>query len=73
MLNEWQARQLEQTADSLPAMFQAEVKRLIASGGVSPDSAGAYPLSTIFRVALENTLPGIAIVDKKVYNNLKKF
>ena len=71
MLNELQSKQLEQTAAGLADFFKREVERLIASGGVSPDSAGEYPLSIIFRVALENTLPGIA--DKKVYSNLKKF
>lgn len=72
MLNESQSKQLEQTAAGLSVMFQAEVKRLVASGGVAPDPFGEYPLGTIFKVALEN-IAGNSYVDKKAYNNLKKF
>jgi hypothetical protein len=54
MLNESQSKQLEQTAAGLAGIFKKEVERLIASGGVSPDPFGDYPLCTIMYTALEN-------------------
>ena len=72
MLNESQNKQLEQTAAGLADFFKKEVERLVASGGVSPDPFGDYPLGTVMKVALEN-IAGNSYVDKKVYNNLSKF
>ena len=72
MLNESQSKQLGQTAAGLADIFTKEVERLIASGGVSPDPFGNYPLGTIMKVALEN-IAGNSYVDKKAHHNLKKF
>lgn len=72
MLNESQSKQLEQTAAGLSDSFKKEVEWLMASGGVSPDPFGEYPLGTVMKVALEN-IAGNIYVDKKAYKNLKKF
>jgi hypothetical protein len=71
MLNESQNETIKERARSLSDSFYFEVSRLIASGGVSPDSAGEYPLSTIFKVALEN-LAGKYGGTEQV-RNLRKF
>ena len=53
--------------------FKKEVLRLINSGAVSPDKDGYYPISTIFKVALENEAAKWGAGNKSDYKNLKKF
>ena len=50
-----------------------EVDRLIKSDGISPDSDGYYPLSLIYKVALENISKEYGVTDKVAYKNLQKF
>lgn len=50
-----------------------EIDRLIMSSDISADIDGYYPLSLIYKVALENISKEYSATDKKTYKNLQKF
>ena len=72
-LNEEQAKMTVFNIDSIKQLLELEINRLVASGGVQCDNNGDFPLSTIYKVALENIANSYGTADKKQYKNLQKF
>lgn len=72
-LNEEQSKMTVFNIDDIKQMLEIEINRLVASGGVEPDHDGNFPLSMIYKVALENIADGYGVMDKKSYKNLQKF
>lgn len=72
-INKLQRSIIASRSRDLQKDFKKEVFRLINSGAVSPDKDGYYPISTIFKVALENEAAKWGIGNKSDYKNLQKF
>ena len=73
MLNEKQQKIVEGRLIKFSEGLEEEVLRLMDSGGIAKDANGDYPLSTIFKVALENLAKQEYMGNRKQYYNLKKF
>ena len=73
MINLEQTDIIKTRASRFSQTFLDEVGRLINTGGVGKDTYGNYPLSDIFKVALENIAYKERITNPSVYTNLKKF
>jgi NADPH:quinone reductase-like Zn-dependent oxidoreductase len=72
-INKLQRSMITSRSKELRKDFVKEVHRLINSGAVSPDKDGYYPISMIFKVALENEAGKWGVSSKSDYKNLQKF
>ena len=61
---------IEQQAKYVAEKFKSEMTRLYKSGAITPENDS---LGLITKVAIDNTSDGWGILDKKEYNNLRKF
>ena len=72
-MNEEQVKLTKFNIDTIKQELEMEIDRLVKSGCVSSDSDGYYPLSLIYKVALENLSKEYGVTDKPAYKNLQKF
>ena len=74
-LNDDQLKTVKMRSERLSEQFLEEVTRLLNSGSVGKNKFDVYPLTAIFKVALENITDKnrVATDETKDYRNLKRF